>query len=345
MDIHQEAGGLGTPRKTLTTARLRLRPAQLSDAGWMTQHITRPQVQTMLTGPPYPMTEEMARSFLDDRGRRPHFYVIERQGAPLGVISYEDDMGYWLRPEAWGQGIISEAIQAVVDDLFAAGEQVLWSGYVTNNAASAAALGKAGFEPQHLKLVDHPFRGHRVAIRVMRLTHGAWAARRRLPQLTTARLHMRPCTLSDAPALARIGGDPAVAPMLVTPTVPWPVDAVRGLINGYWAWRWRPGFRLAMVRRGGPLIGTIGMSPTGDVFYFLDPAHWGRGYMAEALAQFLPAIATRFGLTHVTADAFNDNPASLRTLRRAGFEETGQGMGTSAARAEACPITEFRKAL
>jgi RimJ/RimL family protein N-acetyltransferase len=94
----------------------------------------------------------------------------------------------------------------------------------------------------------------------------------------------------------------------------------------------------------GGLIGSIGIGQGEEppVFYFLDPAFAGRGLAREMLAGFAREAFARFPVDALTAEAFDDNPASIRVLTRCGFAEVGSGLLTSAARAKPEPGTLFR---
>jgi len=129
--------------------------------------------------------------------------------------------------------------------------------------------------------------------------------------------------------------------MLFVPTVPWPVEEVRAFIDA-WAWRGAPPFRLAICRRDGRMIGSIGIARDGEIFYFLDPADWGRGHGREAVAAFCAAVFDRFDFAALEAEVFDDNPASARLLASCAFTRIGGGMGRSAARLEAAPVSRYR---
>ncbi len=161
------------------------------------------------------------------------------------------------------------------------------------------------------------------------------------PTIRTARLCLRPMAEADAPDLARIGGDPRVAPMLFLPTIPWPVAKAKDFIHA-WRWQGRPGYRLAICEPGGPPLGTVGLGRGGEVFYFLDPDTWGKGYATEAMAGFLADVFHRFALASLTADVFYDNPASAHVLRKLGFKPAGEGIAVSAARVEPAPVWLYR---
>ncbi|HDR29267.1 GNAT family N-acetyltransferase [Rhodovulum sp.] len=161
--------------------------------------------------------------------------------------------------------------------------------------------------------------------------------------LLTPRLSIRPLSAADAPVLGRIATDPRVAPMMGTIPVPWP-EAERALWIARGRFRGEVGFRLGIALADGPLIGACGLwgAPPG-LFYFLDPARWGRGLATEAMRALLAACFVRLpGLDVVTADHFADNPASARVLQKLGFQRIGTGMGHSLARLEPAPNIHYR---
>jgi len=166
--------------------------------------------------------------------------------------------------------------------------------------------------------------------------------------LRTARLTLRQMTAGDAEALHRIVTVPDVGRMLFAFPPDWPLAAARGFIRD---WQYRPGctrFRLAVDAGDGALIGTVGAYAEGDaahapqVFYFLDPAHAGRGVATEAMGAFVSALFRAFDIDALGADVFADNPRSARVLGKLGFGATGLDTGTSAARVEPAPIVLYR---
>lgn len=162
-------------------------------------------------------------------------------------------------------------------------------------------------------------------------------------RLETPRLILRPLGPGDVPTLARIGGDPRVAPMMGTITRPWPEADIRHWIARS-RFRGEIGFRLGIARREGPLIGVAGLGGApAALAYFLDPTAWGQGFATEAMRGFLAACFDRFpALDVVAADHFADNPASGRVMEKLGFERTGTGIGRSRARLEPAPNIHYR---
>ncbi|TCP60523.1 RimJ/RimL family protein N-acetyltransferase [Rhodovulum bhavnagarense] len=161
--------------------------------------------------------------------------------------------------------------------------------------------------------------------------------------IETPRLTLRPFAGEDLRTLARIATDPRVAPMMGTIPVPWPEREMRLWVDRA-RFRGTVGFRLAIAKRQGGVIGTIGLGGApASLAYFLDPAHWGRGYATEAARVFLAGCFARFpGLDVVGADHYFDNPASGRVLEKLGFRPTGRGIGHSRARLEPAANIHYR---
>ena len=138
-------------------------------------------------------------------------------------------------------------------------------------------------------------RGALVDIRQMILTPEQWHCLNPM-KITTPRMTLRRLRPTDAPDLARIAGNDAVAPMLASVTSPWPETDVLQWIEQS-RWRVRVGFKLGVCLPDGTLMGALGLGGTPkSVAYFLAPSVWGPGLMTEALQRFLPWAYLRFGL-------------------------------------------------
>ena len=159
----------------------------------------------------------------------------------------------------------------------------------------------------------------------------------------TPRLVLRQMLQDDAAEFCRIVTIPAVGRMLFLFPPDWAVADAKNFIRR-WTYRGARPFRLTVADTAGRFLGTAGVftGPEPAIFYFLDPAFAGQGYGSEAVAAFAAWLFETFDLPALTADVFDDNPASKRVLIRLGFVETGIGTGTSAARLEPAPITFYR---
>ncbi len=144
----------------LTTARLLLNQPGERDVDTITEHCQDPQFGRFLTIP-WPYRREHAESFVREyapdgwRTDEECTWAIRRAsdgllgGELLGVIGWRrasSMVGFWLGAPHRGGGIMSEALTAVVDWVFAAGqaESVAWE-CVIGNLASAATARNAGF--------------------------------------------------------------------------------------------------------------------------------------------------------------------------------------------------------
>ena len=79
----------------------------------------------------------------------------------------------------------------------------------------------------------------------------------------------------------------------------------------------------------GKVIGKAGIWNADDqeIGFLLNSSYWGKGYMSEALATILPHIWKQ-GVREIVADVDPRNDASLRSLKRFGFRETGKAERT-----------------
>ena len=144
----------------LRTARLVLRAVTPQDSGRITEVVADPRVHRMLArvSPDQTKAQTLAWIITHERGRADdtdHVFAITRDGDLIGVIGANRadvalpfEIGYWLAPEAWGQGYCSEAGKAVIGWL----EQkrcarALVAGHFADNPASGRVLAKLGFLP------------------------------------------------------------------------------------------------------------------------------------------------------------------------------------------------------
>jgi len=153
---------------------------------------------------------------------------------------------------------------------------------------------------------------------------------------TTGRLELRPLTLDDVDAIWAFRRLPEVVVHLSHDVLTH--DEVRDRIASRIE-RGRPGaaepmLALALVeRRTHRVVGdvmlrlepshSIARTPSdqweGTIGYALHPDLHGRGYAAEAATELLAVGFRDLGLRRITADAYADNVASNRVLRRIGM--------------------------
>lgn len=150
---------LGT--RILQTERLILRPFLEEDAEAMFDNwASDPEVTKFLSWPTYKSIDD-AHAILNqwlESYDNPEFYqwaiVLKELGQPIGSISVVNldnrvdlaEIGYCIGKTWWGQGIMPEALKAVMQYLFeVVGMQRLEAGHDPENSASGAVIRKCGF--------------------------------------------------------------------------------------------------------------------------------------------------------------------------------------------------------
>ncbi len=144
----------------ISTERLHLRPVTPQDRGRITEVVADPRVHRMLARVPPGQTKAQTLAWImtHDRGRAEdidHVYAITKDGVLIGVTGAHRastdlplEIGYWLAPEAWGQGFVTEASAALIRWLETRkGARALVSGHFADNPASGRVLYKLGFLP------------------------------------------------------------------------------------------------------------------------------------------------------------------------------------------------------
>lgn len=169
-----------------------LRPIRQADLGDIAAGIGNFSVSRMLARVPYPYTQRDAEWFLDyaDReiGCGSMLYLgIESAGHIVGAVSiegipYTSELGYWLAEPAWGQGFMTEAVNATLAYAFSElGVRVVRSGYFVENRGSWRVQDKLGFRQTRRSFVRSLARGTEVAHIHSVLTAGTFRAAAREP--------------------------------------------------------------------------------------------------------------------------------------------------------------------
>ena len=140
----------------IDTARLILRPISREVAVAILEGRELEGV-VLAAGYPSPFSlevmEAVARPSSDDSGLGPSFFIVRKaDGAILGEIGYVRDdaagtaqVGYTLVEPSWGQGYATEALRALVADLFAQqGVRRVLAETLVGHTASRRVMEKAG---------------------------------------------------------------------------------------------------------------------------------------------------------------------------------------------------------
>lgn len=199
----------------LETRRLWLRWPDPADAEALTAIAGRKEVAEMTARVPHPYPKGEAASRIDDwRSRNTAgqclLLVMTLKGddrRAIGTIGVDPtssgtSLGYLLAPEHAGQGLVTEAAQAMVDATFVlTAVPDIEASVRVINPASRRVLERCGFRYEGTLLQDFPARGGMISCDRFRLDRKTWVSLKqwRMPQLTGR----RPSAVPVVPAEAR----------------------------------------------------------------------------------------------------------------------------------------------
>lgn len=146
-----------TALRRLTTRRLILRAPGISDVDRIVAALCDAEVVRWLARVPWPYTRETAMAWIEgaDTGAKSgdeHAFAIDNGDGLIGMISIRDlksdgEFGYWLGRQWWGNGLMTEAVSAVLAHGFdTVGLDAINSGVFEGNSASLAIQKKFGFQ-------------------------------------------------------------------------------------------------------------------------------------------------------------------------------------------------------
>lgn len=175
---------------TITTRRLLLRQPQVGDAEPIARYLNDFAVAGNLARVPFPYHISDARAWLRTRvpGLPPEDtnFTIELPNEGLaGHVGFHRGpqgpiFGYWLGQPFWGRGIMTEAVEASLDWIFAnSTAPVIYSGVFHFNAASLAIQRKLGFVETGRSSLLCLARGAEVEHIDTVMTRSVWKARQR----------------------------------------------------------------------------------------------------------------------------------------------------------------------
>ena len=163
-----------------------------------------------------------------------------------------------------------------------------------------------------------------------------------MPQLiTTRRLLLRPLRDSDAPELARLGGDWDVACM--TARIPYPYSEE---LAREWMQSLAPDEFVRVIEHQGALIGAVGYvagpDASAEIGYWIGKPWWGQGFATEAASALVRHCFTVGRFKQLTCCHFEDNPGSRRVIKKLGFSAAGRCMAWSDARHAEFPALTYK---
>jgi RimJ/RimL family protein N-acetyltransferase len=138
------------------TARLVLRPVAEPDLDDLVEGLNDFAVVRYLARVPFPYRRRDAEDFLasvrvSEAEAADLTLVIANDGRPVGCMGLArlgevNELGYWLRRDAWGKGFATEAARAFLGHCFGPlGQQRIVSGVFVDNPASLNVQKKLGF--------------------------------------------------------------------------------------------------------------------------------------------------------------------------------------------------------
>ena len=150
----------------LNTPRLRLRPVEPADAGNIQYAASAREISDTMISIPHPYPEGEAERYIHrqraalNEGQAVAF-VIERKEDEkfLGMLEIRQidrehllaELSFWLIPEEWGRGYMSEGVQAAISYAFERlGINRLYAYHMLRNPATGRVLEKNGFRQEGL---------------------------------------------------------------------------------------------------------------------------------------------------------------------------------------------------
>ena len=147
-----------------------------------------------------------------------------------------------------------------------------------------------------------------------------------LEPIVTRRLVLRRPVMADAPDMARLADDPALARMLARLPHPYTIEHAHSFLENV------AGEMVFAVtdRTAGAFLGLCGLRTAPkpravDLGYWIGQPHWGQGFCTEAVQAVVDLAFTRLDIDLVSANCRVINLASRRVLEKCGFQQRGTG--------------------
>ena len=130
----------------IETPRLTLRPATPADRDDVVAGIGNLEVSRWLAVVPYPYGPADFDAWLGSDDAAPgRTWMMDLGGRVLGAVGLGGHLGYWLKRPAWGRGIATEAVSAVLDARFHRARSPVIATVFDGNERSAALARRLGF--------------------------------------------------------------------------------------------------------------------------------------------------------------------------------------------------------
>ena len=178
------------PPETIKTCRLLLRPYRFEDVDDIIAYAAKEEWSRYMPIP-YPYERKDAEEWIAKqtiRDRDIHAaWAIEFAGKVIGGVdliftpaSRAGFLGYSLAPEVWNQGIMTEAVGAVIDHAFEAdsGLNRIWAWADSRNTASLRVMEKLGMSREGCLREHNMIRGEFVDAVYCAILRAEWQGRR-----------------------------------------------------------------------------------------------------------------------------------------------------------------------
>jgi RimJ/RimL family protein N-acetyltransferase len=147
------------------------------------------------------------------------------------------------------------------------------------------------------------------------------------PDIVAERLRLRRPKDDDAPAIARLASDYAVASMTTRMPYPYELADARAFIGHVQTLDTAKETVFVIDHKDAGAIGCLGFHRDGEgrleLGYWLGRPYWGKGLATEAARAALTWAAKDWGRRMIQSGHFDDNPASGAVLVKSGFIYTG----------------------
>ncbi|MDO5643754.1 MAG: GNAT family N-acetyltransferase [Paracoccus sp. (in: a-proteobacteria)] len=312
--------------------KVTLREPTYEDSAQIARVMQDPQALGWLSALPAPDAHQGAIDF-HARAAMATDMCIAVDGKFAGLIRDGADLGYWIAPEYRGRGLATIAGRIAIIRHFAQSRVPINAWHFIGHEPGRRVLLRLGFRDFSQTMMDWQG-GRALPAQVMRLSAEDFTA---ALEIATPRCRIRPMRDDDLAMLHRIATRPEVARMLLRFAPGQSLAESEAIFRPAMDPLTRPQ-RMVIWHQGG-VAGSIGVSG-GDlpsVFYFIAPELAGQGLASEVVPAFCEAVQGWFALPEITAEAFADNPASIRVLEKSGFHRLETRMMPSAGRPAPAP--------
>lgn len=184
---------------TIETRRLTLRPWRETDAAALFKYASHPDVGPAAGWPCHP-TEEFSRQIILTVFSAPETYAVVLKGIDeaigcCGIVPGEEgegEIGYWIGKPFWGQGLIPEAVNALLDRAFNELKlDTVWCAFYDENNKSRRVAEKCGFVYHHTNPAVSTLLGDTRTEHFTRLSKTDYLAARAVPDSKSKKIMAR----------------------------------------------------------------------------------------------------------------------------------------------------------